>query len=300
MTLRNLPFLSLIPLFLSCGGATTDTSSGPDSVGDDTAPTYTDACEGDAEQWPSWDPVAGQATVTARFLSIDAESTREIQFDGEGLHLSYSDDSGGCWFHLPEGGYTLRLVVGGEELATLETGLFAERTSVVVGLDHPTNGPEITVFPLETAEPDGQWRVNVLNVAQDVKPEPLDVYLWPTGTTTEDSTSVTPAEVVTELAYGTATSVLISPYITSDEKDATLAPSAILAFVPHDTACNPATVAAEFLMPCMGNPKDVPFMVLGMYAFCAGDTLDDDPDGPCYQTWGNPAIGLTDGVDACW
>jgi len=299
MTLSSLPSPSRVPgvvlAFLAgCG------DDSPDDVGDDTGPTYVEACEGEPEQWPSWDPVPEQATVTARFLLIDVDSTREMRIDGEGLHLGFSDASGGCWFHLPAGHYTLHLVVGGEEWTTLETDLSADRTTVIVGLDHPTNGSGIAVFPLETTEPEGQWRVNVLNVAQDVEPDPLDVYLWPTGTTTEDSTSVTPARVVTDLAYGAATSVLIRPYITPDEKDAVLAPSAILAFVPHGTACDPATVAAEYVMPCLGDPEDVPFMVLGMYALCAGDTLDDDTDGPCYQAWGNPAIVLQDGMDTCW
>ncbi len=291
--------LGLAVCLAGCGGD----GHGDDSCAsaDDTGGvTYVDACDGTSEEETSWTPVADQVTVSTRFLGVDPTSSLELRIDGEDLHVRDTHAwPGGCWFHLPAGHYTLRLVIDGTQRTTAEADLAAGQTLRLLGMDHAVNGADIAVFPLDTTEPAGQWRVNVVNVAQDVKPAPLDVWLWPKGTTVDDSTSVPPASVLADLAYGASSSFLIEPYITPDEGSTVVAPPAILAFLPSGTACDPATAKPEYLAPCFGDPEDPPFVILGIYAFCAGDTIDDDPGGYCHQQWGNPGLILSDG-SACW
>lgn len=268
-----------------------DDDNDTDDDNDDTTPDiYMDACTSHAAQNDSWQPVADKATLRTRFFKFDPESAYEMLLDGADLHLRVpSGNEGACWMNLPAGHYTATLVIEDASRDTLEFDLAVNTTSMVSNVLHEVNGPDMSFFPLTTTAPDVQWPLNILNLLQDIRPQAMDVYLWPAETDQINFRTITPDKVAENVAYGDSISLFVTPTFSSYT---VLLPALVFAMIPAGATMNLDTVTPEFATPCYGSVDDPTFMVLNIYGLCAGDTTEDDPNGFCHGQGGNPGTEL--------
>ena len=266
-----------------------------DTADDDTTDIYEDACTNyAASELVSWQPQSDAATLRAKFFNFDPESEDALLLDGAGLHLRVpTGNSGGCWLNLPAGHYTGTLSIGEVDQDTLEFDLAENTVSMVVSVNHEVNGPDMVFLPVDVTTPEGQWSFNVLSFAQDIKPNAIDVYLWPTGTTTEDYRTVTPEKIASNVAYGDSVAVDVTPAFSPYGKKDTIVPSLVYALISAGTALDLDTVVAEFFMPCYSSVEDPTFSVEILFGTCSDEsTEDDDPNGFCYGNSGNSGTSL--------
>jgi hypothetical protein len=217
----------------------------------------------------------------------------QILLDGE-MHVRFKEDptgeTNGYWpsVRIPPGPYTLRLLADGVEQHRLEgEELTDEKPIWLFGFYNIEKGPGMVAVPVDlTPPPDGKWRVTMANMAQDVRPGSIDIYLWPpkpwvrsdwevTNDYDAVASSVNPAELIlaaSDLAYGETVSFLMDPYISppsaagrSGARD-----SIWYAIVPHGAPLDLATLRISAVPFCTDNPNSFSWQILATYDGCSG------------------------------
>ncbi len=153
----------------------------------------------------SWNPVAGQATVTISMFGFP--DSAQVFLEGPS-RVQVLTPAFGCFFYALPGDYAFRVEVGGTEVMHGPVTLAADALQVVPAYA-AVGGGGVQVVSIDTSVPPaGKWRFSFVDVVQDVTGT-VDTFVYPVGTAIGDVTTTTPIPLSSNVAFGSVATAFI-------------------------------------------------------------------------------------------
>jgi hypothetical protein len=243
----------------------------PPDAGTPDAPSHQPTCDGDGDPKPR--PGVTKLGLLSRYTT-PAEEQPFVVFESQG-RAPVAVTAPCFFFRLPPGRYSAKMIDRqGHELAKTDMELPDNGLVLVAIHSNRASGPGIVAVPVDLSPLSSEWRVQLVNLAEDTA-APLDLYAYAEGSAPSNDEA---RLIRSNVPFGEVVTTTFAHRLGA------------LDFVPHSV--KPAGTFAQPVVPCAAASA-----VLVTFIWCeTSDPYDVDEAHACHATTGGSSLLLPMGA----